>query len=328
MNDPENPRPFDTPTLWITILACLILLGLGVWSWVQKNNGEAEQGSAMAASGRVLAPEGPQVERAAQRIVSVNMCADQYVLALVEPERIAGLTQYSAEDSMSAAAPQARALGRFLRNAEEMLEIKPDLVVGMAVYGDPLVAALPEHSYRTLDLSMEHNFADIVRHLRVVGDATGERVKADALIASMESDLAQVPVNDEGHVAAYYQRRGFIAGTGTLVDDLMTRTGLENLAHKLNKPVISKLTLEEIIEAKPDFLILEEGTDQSKDQGTEMLNHPALRDIPRIIVPEAWTVCGGPAYVKAAQTIAAQLKAASEKRPVCKNPLSTHHKTA
>jgi iron complex transport system substrate-binding protein len=45
------------------------------------------------------------------------------------------------------------------------------------------------------------------------------------------------------------------------------------------------------------------------DQGTEMLHHPLLRTIPRIDIPQAWTVCGGPAYVLAARSLARQLVA-------------------
>jgi iron complex transport system substrate-binding protein len=40
-----------------------------------------------------------------------------------------------------------------------------------------------------------------------------------------------------------------------------------------------------------------------------MLQHPALRHIPRIVLPQAWTVCGGPAYVDAARSLNAQLAA-------------------
>jgi iron complex transport system substrate-binding protein len=62
-----------------------------------------------------------------------------------------------------------------------------------------------------------------------------------------------------------------------------------------------------MVAARPDYLIVESATDDVRDQGTEMLHHPALRSIPRISLPEAWTVCGGPAYVRAAQAIARQL---------------------
>jgi len=35
------------------------------------------------------------------------------------------------------------------------------------------------------------------------------------------------------------------------------------------------------------------------------MHHPVLDGIPRIGIPQAWTVCGGPAYVKAARAMAA-----------------------
>ena len=57
------------------------------------------------------------------------------------------------------------------------------------------------------------------------------------------------------------------------------------------------------------FIIVESATDHVTDQGTEMLHHPALRDIPRIRLPQAWTVCGGPAYVRAARSLVGQIEA-------------------
>ncbi|RYY32923.1 MAG: ABC transporter substrate-binding protein, partial [Sphingomonadales bacterium] len=128
-----------------------------------------------------------------------------------------------------------------------------------------------------------------------------------AMIARMQADLAAIPPTGAGRVAAFYQRRGFMTGTGTLVDDLMRRTGLVNLATKLGKPPLAQVSIEEMVAAKPDFLIVDSASDTVTDQGTEMLHHPALRDIPRIRLPEAWTVCGGPAYVKAAQSMATQI---------------------
>ena len=55
------------------------------------------------------------------------------------------------------------------------------------------------------------------------------------------------------------------------------------------------------------ILIVESATDNVTDQGSEMLHHPALKDIPRISVPQAWTVCGSPAYTQAARSMAAQI---------------------
>ncbi|MDI1294590.1 MAG: ABC transporter substrate-binding protein, partial [bacterium] len=131
----------------------------------------------------------------------------------------------------------------------------------------------------------------------------GHADRGEALIARMDRDLAALPQAPRGKVAAYYQRRGYLTGTGTLVDDLMARVGLVNLADRLDRPSVSRLGLEEMVAAAPDYLVVESATQQVTDQGTEMLHHPALRHIPRIAIPQAWTVCGGPAYVQAARAL-------------------------
>ena len=105
-----------------------------------------------------------------------------------------------------------------------------------------------------------------------------------------------------------HSRRFTPTGAGTLVDELLRRVGLRNLAATLGKPALSRIGLEELARAQPDYLVVETETDRISDQGTEMLHHPVLASIPRIRLPQSWTVCGGPAYVRAARSIAAQLR--------------------
>ena len=89
----------------------------------------------------------------------------------------------------------------------------------------------------------------------------------------------------------------------------MQRAGLVNLAGKLGKPALFQWSIEELVTARADFIVVGSATDHVTDQGTEMLLHPALRDIPRIRLPQAWTVCGGPAYVRAARSLVGQIEA-------------------
>lgn len=248
------------------------------------------------------------------RIVSLNLCADQYLLALADREQIAGLTRNAPDPAMSAAASQARGLPILKGSAEEVAAIEPDLVLGASKRRSDMLAGLPRGSYRTIELPTARSFADIVVHVRQVARAVGHPERGEALIAKMERDLAAIHMANVDRVAAYYQRRGFLTGTGTLVDDLMRRSGVTNLAEKLDKPILAQLSLEELIEARPDYLIVESDSDEVVDQGTEMLNHPLLKDIPRIRLPQAWTVCGGPAYVDAARSLSRQLAEAEKAR--------------
>ncbi|SCW37751.1 iron complex transport system substrate-binding protein [Sphingobium faniae] len=243
-----------------------------------------------------------------RRIVSLNVCADQYVLALADPGQIAALSSNARNAELSAAAAQARPFRTLRRSSEEVMAIKPDLLLGFPL-GNGVAGAPPGH-WNTLGLETADSYEAVTGQIRRTAMAVGHPERGEALVARMNRDLAALPRPGRGGVAAYYQRRGYMTGTGTLVDDLMQRAGLINLAAKLGKTSLAQIPLEQMIAARPDWLIVESGSERVVDQGTEMLHHPVLKDIPRIRVPQAWTVCGGPAYVLAARSIVTQINAA------------------
>ena len=244
------------------------------------------------------APKAPAVP---QRIVSINLCADQLVLALADRSQIAGLTHNATDPEMSGEAAKARGLRLLSNSAEQILAIEPDLIVGMPASRSSALRALPQQNYPLLDLATANTLNEIYTSIDETAEAVGHPERSRALVAKMQGELAGLPKPGRGRVAAYYQRRGYMTGTGTLIDELMARVGLVNLAGKLGKPPLSQLSLEEMVAAQPDFLIVESATDKVTDQGSEMLHHPALKDIPRISIPQAWTVCGSPAYTTAAR---------------------------
>jgi len=242
-----------------------------------------------------------------RRIVSLNLCADQLVLALADRDQIAGVTRNATDTEMSGEAAKARGQPVLKNSAEQILAIDPDLVVGMPASRSAPMRALKGHRFNLLDLQSADTVDQIYASIRQTAVAVGHPERGEALVARMQAALARLGKPGGGKVAAYYQRRGFMTGTGTLIDDLMQRMGLVNLAAKLDKPPLSQLSLEEMVAAQPDYLIVESATDKIADQGTEMLHHPALAGIPRISIPQAWTVCGSPAYVQAAEGMAQQL---------------------
>lgn len=243
-----------------------------------------------------------------QRIVSLNLCADQLLVSLADKSQIAGLTRNADDPQMSAVAARIGGLRLLGNAAEEILDINPDLVVGMPTRRSAALGALQGQDYPALDLNSARNLDDIYASIIATAKAVGRPARGEAMVADMQRQLADGGATGQGRVAAYYQRRGFMTGTGTLVDDLMARSGLVNLALTLGKPSLAQLSLEEMVDAKPDFIIMESSTATVSDQGSEMLHHPALVSIPRIYMPQAWTVCGGPAYVQAARGLAEQIQ--------------------
>jgi len=242
-----------------------------------------------------------------RRIVSLNLCADQYLLALADPGQIAALTRFARDPEMSAGAAKARRLPVSAGTMEDVLALRPDLVIAGPGRLQRTMARLDGRRVGALELPPAETYAQIAEQVRRVAAAVGHPERGEALVARMDRDLARLRPAGRGRVAAYYQRRGYLTGTGTLIDDLMRRVGLRNLAGRLGDASLQRVSLERIALARPDYLVAETATDRVVDQGTEMLHHPVLAPIPRLRLPQAWTVCGGPAYVTAARSLNAQL---------------------
>jgi len=135
-----------------------------------------------------------------RRIVSLNTCADQYVLALADPAQIAALSPYGHDPELSAAVAKARHFRTLKRPAEEVLAIRPDLLIGFPDGAGGVVGAPPGRS-RKLGLASADSFASIRAQIRQVAAAVGHRERGEALIRAMERDLAALPRTRRGGVA-------------------------------------------------------------------------------------------------------------------------------
>src|SRR5712675_322306 len=66
---------------------------------------------------------------APKRVVSFNQCGDQLVVALADPEQIAGLSPYAADPILSVVADKAGAFRKLDWQAETTIPLQPDLVL-------------------------------------------------------------------------------------------------------------------------------------------------------------------------------------------------------
>ncbi len=269
----------------------------------------------LASSSAEAAPRQPP-----RRIVSLDLCADQLLVALADRGQVAALTEWARDPDLSAVAAQARRWPFTRRSAEEVMALRPDLVIGAPFRTRAAIAPLRLPAAAMIDLPLQNDVAGIERAIATVAAAVGRPARGKRLIAAMRANLAAVgPPPGRGRVAAYYQRQGYLTGTGTLVDDMMARVGLVNLARRLGRPPLSTLSLEEMALARPAFLVMEADTRVATDRGTAALHHPVLdAAVPparRLYIPQPLTVCGGPAYARAVALLAAQVRAADRRGP-------------
>ncbi|MEQ8344154.1 MAG: ABC transporter substrate-binding protein [Sneathiellaceae bacterium] len=260
-----------------------------------------------------------------QRIVSMNLCADQYLMALADKGQVAALTHYARDPALSAEAVEAESWPVTRGSAEEILLLQPDLVIASPFRRKETRALLEPFGFPTLEIRPARSFAEIVAQTRQIAAAIGQAARGERLVAAMQAEMAGVdsigvaPAPEgERPEAVHYQRRGFVTGTETLLDEIMAQAGLDNLAARLGKRFIGRVGLEEIVAAAPDHLLLSQGNDraveQAVDLGTELLLHPVLLDRHprdrRLTLPQAATVCGGPSYAPAVRRLREQVRGA------------------
>ena len=160
-------------------------------------------------------------------MLSLDQCADQYVLALSPRASIVGLST-RADDADSRLRALARGLPRRRIDLESALAAEPQAVVRYWG-GDPrLVRALESRGVTVVTIGEAAGFADVRRNIRAVAAALDRRPQGEALIADMDARLRRAAGAWRGTRALYLTPSGVTAGSGTLVDAVMRAAGMTN----------------------------------------------------------------------------------------------------
>jgi iron complex transport system substrate-binding protein len=250
---------------------------------------------------------------APQRIVSINMCTDQLLLDLAKPFQIAGLSPFARDKNLSWNAEKALNLPVLSGTAEEIITIKPDLVV-TDLYTKRTTREFIRAKNFALEefatvLTLNESRAQILRF----GEITGAVERSKERVAELDRALADLKeVASAAKITVLpLSRRGWVTGSLSLINELLSEAGLRNAADDLGIRNGGFVRLESIIAIKPDALLITKETGEAEDQGTALLLHPAIQKIfpleRRIILPEKLTICGGPMLVEAMKLLAAQL---------------------
>jgi iron complex transport system substrate-binding protein len=264
--------------------------------------------AAALAAGAALAAA--SAAAAAPRVLSLDQCADQYVLALAPRAAIAGLSP-RADDADSAL--RARALGLPLRRPtlEAALAAQPEVVVRYWG-GDPgLLRELERRGVRVVKIEDATDFAGVRANVRTVARALGAEAGGEAIVRDMDRKLAAARGAWGERRALYLTPSGFTAGPGTLVDSILRAAGLTNAAAR---PGFSAAPLERLV-LDPPALMVRGFFDAVQGDRWGAGRNPVLREFGRGRVvadlPGAWLGC--PAWFAA--DASAAIAARAPRRP-------------
>ena len=251
------------------------------------------------------------------RIVSMNVCSDQLLLTLADPEQILGLSRFSRDGWQSWAADRARRYPVLSGGAEDVLVAKPDIVVASLFDKRSTRELLKANGLHLAEFTVPRTLDEVKDQIREMGEVVQHPDRARAEIARLDAAIARArqAATDKHYRVLPLSRRGWVSGRDSLVSSLLTETGLLNPAGELGVAFGGFASLEAIISLKPDFILVSEAGDRAEDDGRAFLLHPALeRFYPmekRIVIPERLTVCGGVMLAEALDVLTAELKRVS-----------------
>lgn len=251
---------------------------------------------------------------APRRVVSLNLCTDELLLRLADPARVASVTWLARDPRGSNVADLAARVAVNHGLAEEVVPQRPDLVLAGAYTTPTATALVRRQNIPVRMLPIPVSLDEARAQVRDVAALLGEAGRGEAIVADMDRRLAALPSAPSRPVRALVLNpAGFTIGAGSLVDDIMARAGLDNLAAKPGAP--SFVPLEYVVASAPELLIVNAERDGPPSLATDLLKHPVLsrlRGTRTIVMPSRLWTCGGPAAVEAVERLAA---VAHELRP-------------
>jgi iron complex transport system substrate-binding protein len=261
-----------------------------------------------------IAVSAPAQAASLPHIVSMNLCTDQLLISLADPEQIMGLSRYSRDAWQSFAADDARRYPILSGGAEDVLVLRPDIVVAGLFDKRSTRELLKEKGLHLAEFSVPRNLDEVKAQIREMGDLAGHPERAGAQIARLDGAIAQArqAVARRHYRVLPLSRRGWVSGRDSLLSALLAETGLFNAAGDLGIAFGGYASLEAIVNLKPDLIVVSDAGDRAEDDGRVFLLHPALeRFYPpsrRIVIPDRLTVCGGVMLADALDRLVGELK--------------------
>lgn len=247
---------------------------------------------------------------APRRVVSLGACLDPILMSVADRDQIAAVSHFARDPRISVLAVEAQSLPYTHETAEEVVALKPDLVIASQRTALQARTTLKRLGYRVeafeVPESVQASLDQVSRLARLVGHEDRGR----AMVARIERALAEAapPPGAPRLPALIYQHAGLAAGKHTLVSEMMERCGLENVAARYGLKKWGNVSLERLLTDPPRVLLLGEPPPGAPVSSDRIVMHPALASLEprmhRINFPPRLLYCGGPTLIQTAALLA------------------------
>jgi iron complex transport system substrate-binding protein len=245
------------------------------------------------------------------RVMSLNLCADPYLMAFADKAQIVALTPLSRDARLSANAAAAENFPVSDGQIEAIIELKPDLVI-VSSWSDPMRNALIKRlGFELLTLDAAQNYTAARDEIITLGKAIGREAQARAYLQNLDTALAALQKLTHAPKVLPLQRRNLTVGRGHILDDILSRAGAVNLGRDTSDSPMRRVSLENALAVQADYILVNETDEMPDSRGMEFITHPALaRAYPatrRLHIGNNLLVCAGASTPRAVAALISQL---------------------
>lgn len=191
------------------------------------------------------------------RIVSLSPAITLVLLALGARDEIVAVDRFSRELSGLEAVPSLG--GLFSPDLERAVELRPSLVLAVdSAEQRTFFDQLRARGVRVEEIEA-YTLAEVLESFRRIGGFVGREAEADALVARVRGELAEIAASVEGLpprsvVIVLEHDPLYVAGRGAFVHDLIEVAGGVNVFGDLDKPY-PRVSLEALAERAPEIIL-------------------------------------------------------------------------
>lgn len=222
-------------------------------------------------------------ERAPQRIVAASVLAAEVLLEIAPREHIVGVHRLAADPRFSLVAAQVEGLHLLGADPEQLLAVRPDLVITDAFTKAETQQLLTAAHVAVVRTAVPTSFEDVAANVRRIARMCHVEAAGERLVAAMNDELRRV--SEGGHGLGSWRVCSLDGdmhthGRGSLFDAVVAAAGATNLAAQRGVGPFRKLDVEALLLWRPDALVLSAVPGQESEERKWLHGHPGLRLLP------------------------------------------------
>ncbi|MGW9820285.1 iron complex transport system substrate-binding protein [Methylorubrum extorquens] len=250
------------------------------------------------------------------RVVSMNLCADELVLRLADRDQVLAVTYLARDPRGSTVAGEAAGVPVTRGLTEEVVALRPDLVIAGAFTTRATVGMLKRVGAPVLELGVPTDLDGVRAQIRQVARALGHPERGEAMVANLDARLASVAPATRPLRALVMRPNAFTVAPGGLGDALIRAAGLVNVAAEIGRDRFGQVPLEAAALADADLIVVDAGAPGLPSLADTLLHHPVFRALARegrtVAIPNRFWTCPGP---QVAEVVARLAAAANGREP-------------